>query len=210
MQCVKRETKRSYYTTDRVTCGMEKVEELSGEQERAVLKARKRVIESIGQNMDLYGINLSIGHLYGLLFFQNKPMTLDEMREAMEMSKTSMSTGVRTLVDLKMVNKVWEKGARKDLYEVEMDWFQTFIDFFSLKWRKALEINLQALRKSKAELQELLRTHPDHEALAETVEADLAKMNEAIRYYLWLDRFIDALETEAIFELVPKDLPKNQ
>ncbi|MDF2925254.1 MAG: transcriptional regulator [Paenibacillaceae bacterium] len=188
---------------------MERAEELSGEQERALLKARKRVIESIGQNMDLYGINLSIGHLYGLLFFQNKPMTLDEMREAMEMSKTSMSTGVRTLVDLKMVNKVWEKGARKDLYEVEMDWFQTFIDFFSLKWRKALEINLQALRKSKAELQALLLDNPGHEDLAQTVEVDLAKMNEAIRYYLWLDRFIDTLETEAIFELVPKDLPKD-
>lgn len=185
---------------------MDKITGLSEEQERVIQKARKRVIESIGQNMDLYGINLSIGHLYGLLFFQNKPMTLDEMREAMEMSKTSMSTGVRTLVDLKMVNKVWEKGARKDLYEVEMDWFQTFTDFFSLKWRKALEINLQALRRSKTELLELQGTmkavRPE---LASMLDADIAKINEAIRYYLWLDRFIDALETGEIYSLVPKD-----
>ncbi len=48
----------------------------------------------------------------------------------MEMSKTSMSTGIRTLVDLNMVNKVWEKGSRKDQYEVERDWHQTFADFF--------------------------------------------------------------------------------
>jgi HTH-type transcriptional regulator, glycine betaine synthesis regulator len=184
---------------------MENIAGLTDEQERVVHKARKRVIESIGQNMDLYGITLSIGHLYGMLFFQNKPMTLDEMTEAMEMSKTSMSTGVRTLVDLKMVNKVWEKGARKDLYEVEMDWFQTFADFFSLKWRKALEINLQSLKRSKAELMGLLQSSSDQENLQRHLEADLTKIDEAIRYYLWLDRFIDALETGAIFELVPKD-----
>ncbi|MDF2934816.1 MAG: transcriptional regulator [Paenibacillaceae bacterium] len=189
---------------------MEQAEDLPREQQEAViLRARKRIIESIGKNMDLYGINLSIGHLYGLLFFQDKPMTLDEMTEAMKMSKTSMSTGVRTLVDLKMVNKVWEKGARKDLYEVEMDWFQTFSDYFSLKWRKALEINMQALRKSRAELQELARTGSGQEELQQLVMEDVAKINEAIRYYLWLDRFIDALETGAIFELVPKDLPQE-
>ncbi|RAU93687.1 GbsR/MarR family transcriptional regulator [Paenibacillus sp. YN15] len=188
---------------------MEQAKELPREQQEIVHRARKRIIESIGQNMDLYGINLSIGHLYGLLFFQNKPMTLDEMTEAMRMSKTSMSTGVRTLVDLKMVNKVWEKGARKDLYEVEMDWFQTFADFFSLKWRKALEINMHAMRKSKAELLELARANPGVEELERLVEADVAKMNEAIRYYMWLDRFIETLETGAIFDLVPRDLPEE-
>jgi HTH-type transcriptional regulator, glycine betaine synthesis regulator len=186
---------------------MEHIAGLNEEQERAVLKARKRVIESIGQNMDLYGITLSVGHLYGLMFFQNKPMTLDEMGEAMEMSKTSMSTGVRTLVDLKMVNKVWEKGSRKDQYEVEMDWFQTFSDFFSLKWRKALEINLLALRKSKGELMELITRHEEDDQLKAVVQADLDKLNEAIRYYTWLDRLIDVFETGAIFDLVPKDVP---
>lgn len=46
-----------------------------------------------------------------------------------------MSTGVRTLVDLNMIHKVWEKGSRKDSYEVEPDWFQTFTDFFVIKRR---------------------------------------------------------------------------
>lgn len=63
-------------------------------------------------------------------------MTLDEMGVEMSMSKTSMSTGVRTLLDLKMVNKVWEKGSRKDLYVVEYDWYQTFTDFLPLNGEK--------------------------------------------------------------------------
>jgi DNA-binding transcriptional regulator GbsR (MarR family) len=184
---------------------MEQIDVLTPEQEQAISKARKRVIEAIGNNMDLYGITESTGHLYGLLFFQNKPMTLDEMGEAMEMSKTSMSMAVRTLVDLKMVNKVWEKGKRKDLYEVEKDWFQTFVDYFSIKWGKALEMNLQALRKSKYELTELSIRYADDESFQTQLKMDMEKMDQAIRYYLWLDRLIEAFESGDIFKLVPKD-----
>ncbi|MBP1963142.1 GbsR/MarR family transcriptional regulator [Paenibacillus aceris] len=188
---------------------MEQLQNISSDKELIIQKARKRIIESIGKNMDLYGITQSIGHLYGLLFFQNKPMTLDAMGEAMEMSKTSMSTGVRTLVDLKMVNKVWEKGSRKDLYEVEMDWFQTFSDYFSLKWRKALEINLSSLRKSRIELNQLGLLYPDDATLQSILQTDMDKIDEAIRYYHWLDRLIDSFETGDIYNFIPKDLPQD-
>ncbi len=32
-------------------------------------KSRQRVIESIGKNMDLYGVTISVGYLYGNMFF---------------------------------------------------------------------------------------------------------------------------------------------
>ncbi|TDG00630.1 GbsR/MarR family transcriptional regulator [Paenibacillus piri] len=177
------------------------------EQEQAIHKARKRIIEALGKNMDLYGVTLSTGLLYGLMLFQNKPMTLDEMGEAMEMSKTSMSTGIRTLVDLNMVNKVWEKGSRKDKYEVERDWHQTFTDFFVIKWRKAVEMNLQALRKSISELEAMSAKHTDEEPLQSYLESDIEKMKHAVSYYLWLDRLIDTLESGDIYKLVPKEQP---
>ncbi|MGN7456053.1 GbsR/MarR family transcriptional regulator [Paenibacillus pasadenensis] len=180
---------------------------LEPDQEQAIHKARKRVIESIGKNMDLYGITQSTGLLYGLMFFQDKPMNLDEMGQAMEMSKTSMSTGIRTLVDLNMVNKVWEKGSRKDLYEVERDWHQTFADFFVLKWRKAVEMNLTALRRSQNELVKLAEgaSAETAEPVRAAVAGDLDKIGQAIAYYLWLDRVIDLLESGGIYEHVPKE-----
>ena len=45
--------------------------------------------------MDLYGINRSVGNLYGIMVFEGS-MTLDEMRQQLQMSKPSMSTGVKT------------------------------------------------------------------------------------------------------------------
>jgi len=183
------------------------LDHLQEEQQATVLKIRKRVIEAIGRNMDLYGVTLSTGHLYGLLFFADKPMTLDDMGREMEMSKTSMSTGVRTLLDLKMVNKVWSKGSRKDLYEVEYDWHQTFTDYFAIKWRKAVESNLQILRKSIEELNRLVEVL-DEEADAELIHIlmeDKHKVLQAEAYYKWLDRLIDTMENEEIYKLVPKE-----
>lgn len=183
------------------------LDHLQEEQQATVLRIRKRVIEAIGRNMDLYGVTLSTGHLYGLLFFADKPMTLDDMGREMEMSKTSMSTGVRTLLDLKMVNKVWSKGSRKDLYEVEYDWHQTFTDYFVIKWRKAVESNLQVLRKSVDELNRLI-ADLDEQADAELLhilKEDKHKVLQAEAYYKWLDRLIDTMEDEEIYKLVPKE-----
>ena len=170
-------------------------------------KIRHRVIETIGNNMDLYGVTMSVGHMYGHMYFCNEPVTLDEMGEVMGMSKTSMSTGMRTLMDLKMVNKVWGKGSRKDLYVVEPDWHQTFVDYFSVRWRKSLEMNLSALRKSLNELGALKREAEaagDLEWIA-VLEQDERKLTEAVQYYNWLDRLIDTFESGDIYKLVPKE-----
>jgi DNA-binding transcriptional regulator GbsR (MarR family) len=180
---------------------------LSEAHQEAIRKARKRVIEAIGKNMDLYGVTLSVGHLYGMLFFSDKPMTLDQMGKEMEMSKTSMSTGVRQLLDLKMVHRVWEKGSRKDLYEAETDWHQTFTDYFAIKWRKAVESNVHALKRSAAELRQIQENAEGEsdEALNRVLAHDLDKIEAALRYYNWLERLIDALEMGEIYKLVPKD-----
>ncbi|CAM4417202.1 GbsR/MarR family transcriptional regulator [Paenibacillus tarimensis] len=184
---------------------MKDLEDLTSEQQRKLDRARQRVIESIGKNMDLYGITLSIGHLYGHMYFQNTPITLDEMSKTMGMSKTSMSTGMRTLMDLKMINKVWGKGTRKDLYEVVPDWYQNFSDYFSIKWRKAVEGNMHALAKSLAEINSLKGEAEGDPEFLQLLEVDEAKITEALHYYKWLLRLIETLETGKIFEFIPKE-----
>lgn len=178
---------------------------LTAEQVQAVKKVRERVIDTIGKNMDLYGITSSIGHLYGYMYFSNEPMTLDGLSGAMGMSKTSMSTGVRTLLDLKMIDKVWGKGSRKDLYEVTPDWHQNFTDYFAIKWRKAVEANMNALTRSMKEIGELRAREPDNEALRRLLDIDEGKIEEAIKYYKWLVRLIDTLESGAIYDFIPKE-----
>src|SRR5690625_7941283 len=81
----------------------------------------EKYIQVIAKNMNLYGMTSSVGRLYGVLYFADEPMTLDDMRDALEMSKTSMSTGVGVLSDMKMVELAFKKGIHKDLYKTEDD-----------------------------------------------------------------------------------------
>ncbi|AWX58312.1 MULTISPECIES: GbsR/MarR family transcriptional regulator [Brevibacillus] len=173
-------------------------------QEKILEKAQERVIETLARNMDLYGITMSTGLLYGTLLFQDKSMTLDEMGEALGMSKTSMSTGVRTLMDLNMVEKIWKKGTRKDHYEVNLDWYQNFIDLFSVKWRHACEHNVHALKKSLLELRALQQSEELTEEVRERVDLSIKRIENGLEYYLWLSRLIDSFESHDIFQFVPK------
>ncbi|MGO4543639.1 GbsR/MarR family transcriptional regulator [Paenibacillus sp. 2TAB23] len=184
---------------------MNELAALNEEQLMKLNNTRRRVIESIGKNMDLYGITLSIGHLYGNMYFNREPVTLDDMSHTMGMSKTSMSTGMRTLHDLKMINKVWGKGSRKDLYEVEPNWHQNFTDYFSIKWRKAVEQNMSALNRSLKENEALGQQYSDNQAFLDVLENDKEKIDEALKYYKWLDRLIDSLETGDIYTFIPKE-----
>lgn len=180
---------------------------LSDHLKQAILKSRHRIIESVGKNMDLYGVTHSVGHLYGLMYFSDGPVTLDDMREEMGMSKTSMSTGMRTLMDLKMVNKVWGKGCRKDLYETEFDWHQNFVDYFSIKWRKSMESNTHQLCKSLSELEVLLEQYQNDEKARDILLRDIDKIKHALSYYRWLDQLIRSMETGEIFTFIPKEIP---
>lgn len=170
---------------------------------------RKEVIQTIGENIDLYGIAPSIGRLYGTMYFHNQPMTLDEMRDALGMSKTSMSTGIRSLLSTKMVQKTWEKGVRKDLYTVEEDWYKTFSDLFSTKWGRGIEINIGVIKKSKEELNQLL-IQTSNEELRATIEQDMDKLQHAIEYYEWLTLLINSFETGEIFNFIPKPSHKTK
>ncbi len=176
---------------------------MNGEKELEL--ARERVIDAISKNMNLYGVTESIGRLYGALYFQEGPLTLDEMKEELGMSKTSMSTSVRNLLELKMVGKVWKKGVRKDLYQAEPDWYQTFIDFFTIKWRAGISLNITAMQKSLIEIQSLLDDEHVDAHVKSQAKIDIEKLNSAIEYYDWLNRLVDSFESKEIFELIPKN-----
>lgn len=171
-------------------------------------ETKEQFIQSIAKNMNLYDITPSIGRLYGALYFSDAPMTLDNMREALGMSKTSMSTGVRTLQDMKMVEPVFKRGIRKDLYRTEEDWYKSFSALFSRTWKKATETNIEEMIEAKEELQKISDlTDDDH--LKEKISLDFERLEYAREYYEWLLRFVQVVESGKIFELIPKEKPKS-
>ncbi|WP_222430681.1 GbsR/MarR family transcriptional regulator, partial [Bacillus paralicheniformis] len=98
---------------------------------KAIKQAEEHFIEKIAENMNTYGISSTVGRVLGIIYMNRKPMTLNELSEETGMSKTRMSQVVREMLDLNIAEKVFEKGVRKDLYDVEQDYYQTFISLFT-------------------------------------------------------------------------------
>lgn len=166
-------------------------------------EARQDYIESLAETMRMYGLSPSMGRLFGIMFFHQEPMTLDEMRQRTGMSKTSMSTGVRELSRLKLVQKKWQKGVRKDLYQAEQDQFRSFIEFFVHLWEKEIELNDKALHTSEQKLTKLLNDPELSDEEKKSVERDLEKLNKAKGYYAWLHRLAETFKSGDIFDFVP-------
>ncbi|ULO07336.1 transcriptional regulator [Paenibacillus sp. 19GGS1-52] len=176
-------------------------------EENADLSPREQLlrpmIDAIAQTMDLYGANYSFGQLYGIMFFEDKPMTLEEMKKVMNMSKSNMSYGVRSLMSSKMVTKLDEKRERKDLYVAETDFFQTFKNFFTLKLQREIDVMKEALGSVMPELEELTSAADTPEEERQYCLRDLDKLQHAVKYYNWLQQFVDGLQEGEYFANFP-------
>jgi len=170
--------------------------------EEKLEEARNKITTMMANTMDLYGIPPSIGRLYATLYFSDGPMTLDELKEAMGMSKTSMSTGVRKLENDHFINKVWEKGVRKDLYEAQTDFFKSFVAFYCKMWYREIELNMEAIKKAEPILKEL--TNSKNLEVKEKAQKDMVKLSNAKEYYEWLKTLVISLENGEIFDFIPK------
>ncbi len=170
----------------------------SGQEQRREL--RKKMIESIASTMDLYGVNHSFGQLYGIMYFEDRPMTLEEMKDFMNMSKSNMSYAVRALTESQMIYKLDEKKERKDQYVAETDFFRTFRNFFGAKLQREIDVMLSTIREVSPELSEIVLSRHTQADEREQALRDLHKLQHAEQYYVWLQGFVDRMQGGDFFE----------
>ncbi|MEK3789368.1 GbsR/MarR family transcriptional regulator [Paenibacillus sp. FSL K6-1230] len=163
-------------------------------------KHRTEMIEAIASTMDLYGVNHTFGQLYGIMYFEDRPMTLEEMKEAMQMSKSNMSYAVRALTESQMIYKLEEKKERKDLYVAETNFYLTFQNFFGDKLQREVDVMTHSLQQVKPELIEFILSRETSSTERETALQDLHKLEQAEQYYKWLQGFVDRLRKGDFFE----------
>lgn len=170
--------------------------------------AKDLVINSIGATMDLYGTNRSVGNLYGTMVFEDS-MTLDEMRHQLQMSKPSMSSGVKKLQEYGIVKQQFTRGSRKQHFVAEKDFFTFFNNFFSKKWDREIDINMDAVKEAEKILTDVF-AHKDTLDAATLAEAERvqAQLDHTKTYYKWLEQISDALHTGKIFDYFP--IPENE
>lgn len=154
---------------------------------------KNEAIFTLAKLINLYGLTLSESRLFSIMFLENNPMTLDEMSQSLGMSKTSMSTGIRSLLDAQMVEKTWKKGIRKDLYMVEEDLYKTFSNTFIDQWHSVIYNNIKTFNEISKKLNVLLPQVEDSN-LQISLEKYSKKINSIIEFYKWLDEIFKQVQ----------------
>jgi HTH-type transcriptional regulator, osmoprotectant uptake regulator len=169
-----------------------------------VKQVEDQFAEKIADNMRTFGVSTTVGRVLGIIYMNRKPMTLDELSEATGMSKTRMSQVMREMLDFNIAEKVFEKGVRKDLYNVEQDYYQTFISLFTSNWQKVINKNKLFEKKLSAELSDVLQTDDINEETEQKINELLEETKEWLNYYQWLGNLVEFFDSGEIFKHVPK------
>ncbi|MCL4579223.1 choline uptake/conversion transcriptional regulator CudC [Staphylococcus aureus] len=174
----------------------------SQNKQQQLEQAKDIVINSIGQTMDLYGTNRSVGNLYGTMVFEGS-MTLDEMRHQLQMSKPSMSAGVKKLQEFDIVKQQFTRGSRKQHFIAEKDFFIFFRNFFTKKFQREIDINVEAVKDAQAIINPLLESSDLTEAETQEAQKIKAQLDHTHVYYEWLEQLTAAIESGEIFKYFP-------
>jgi len=83
-------------------------------------------VEEFGLFFEQFGLARTAGRMLGWLLVCDPPhQTMDELTEVLQVSKSSISTASRLLIQTGLVSKVSFPGERKDFYRISEDaWVQ--------------------------------------------------------------------------------------
>jgi HTH-type transcriptional regulator, osmoprotectant uptake regulator len=178
-------------------------------QIKHVDEVKTQFIEKIADNMSAFGVSASVGRVLGIIYMNREPMTLDDLSAETGMSKTRMSQVVREMIDMNIAERVFKKGVRKDLYQVEQDYYQTFISLFTSTWNKAINRSRNFEKRLMTKLDELQNVSERTAVEEQMINELLEEIKEWMEYYDWIRRVTDFFESGEIFKHVPKKIDRS-
>lgn len=115
----------------------------------------EKVIQAFEQISDLYGFNRSYARLYGTLYFEDE-MTLDELSEETDLSKSTVSRGMNKIEDMYLAESSKKEGRGKTkFYSAERDLEEATMKFMENEATREIEIMTEALDEAEEDFREM-------------------------------------------------------
>ena len=97
-------------------------------------QANQRFIEQVGLSAEADGLPRIAGRLFGALLLSEQPRSLDELADQLGVSKASVSTDARRLLERGIVERVGKPGDRRDYYQLAPDFLVRIIRHRVARW----------------------------------------------------------------------------
>ncbi|HLR65762.1 GbsR/MarR family transcriptional regulator [Virgibacillus alimentarius] len=125
-----------------------------------------KIIVEFSKTIEMFDLTPAEARLFTYLYLEEKPLTLDEMSEALGKSKTAMSNSIRNLANLNLVTRVWKRGVRKDLYKANTQLFKIFVNSYINKWIDATNFQKMSLAEIHKNVKQINKPIMSKEELA--------------------------------------------
>jgi len=139
---------------------------------------RDTFIERMGLAAEADGMSRIAGRLFAALLLDDEPRSLDDLAEQLDVSKASVSTEARRLLERGVAERVGKPGDRRDYYALTSDFFAQIIRFRLSRWA--------GLHRLVREMQSAAPNHP------RVVRERFAYIDEVQAFVL--DRVAEALK----------------
>lgn len=105
-------------------------------------------IEMMGRHFEEEGVARIAGRLFGLLMLVEHDASLDELAEALKVSKGSVSSNARLLEDWGVAERVTRPGDRKDYYRIAPNMSERLIE----RQIERMQLFIQRVNHSRDEM----------------------------------------------------------
>jgi len=140
-------------------------------------RARRTFVDRMGVVAESDGLSPIEGRLFGYLLLADEPQSLDELAAVLQVSKASVSTDARRLVERGIIRRALRPGDRKDYYELAPDFFADLVRNRVKRWA-ALQALASEVRGEAADLTPAVK-----QRLASVTEVSalvIARVNDAL------------------------------
>lgn len=158
---------------------------------------RERVIESMEQSAEVYGLSRSAGRIYGVLYFAADPLSIPELVDATGYAKSTVSTVTRTLTRVGLVRRrSSEGGGRRVQFAAEREVWFIVQDVFRQYIHREMQATLRTIQRAEDQLsgeesrhdeeriRELRETYEDLREIVQLAsEFSAAELREALETY---------------------------
>lgn len=131
-----------------------------------------RFVLHFGEMGSRWGINRTVGQIYALLFASPNSLNADEISEALDVSRSNVSMGLKELQSWNLVRMEHRVGDRRDYFRAPEDVWQIFQTLAQERRKREVDPTLSMLREAVME--------PVKDAIDQHAQARMREMHDLI------------------------------
>ena len=113
--------------------------------------AIERFVLHWGEMGGQWGVNRSVSQIHALLFLSEKPMTAEDIADALGIARSNVSNSIKELLGWNLIRRVPLRGDRRDHFEAETDTWEVFLRIAAGRKEREIDPAIAVLKTCSAE-----------------------------------------------------------